>query len=177
MQRSLAGIWSLAVTWMKSTVVQTGTLTSRVGRNHVYVCTVDIQYSWQELHQIYGHIRGICTVLATSIYERGASANLKIPLKRYLQVLCFFPQSMPQPLSCFRVTIPFPICPSLAQLPSWNHKHVKQLQHSLTPAQYDISTVWRQHSMTPAQYATSTVWRQHSMQSRSHCQCNTEVHF
>jgi hypothetical protein len=34
----------------------------RVGQNHVY--TVYIRYFWQGNHRIYGHIRGICTVLA-----------------------------------------------------------------------------------------------------------------
>jgi hypothetical protein len=34
----------------------------RVGQNHIY--TVYIRYFWQGNHQIYGHIRRICTVLA-----------------------------------------------------------------------------------------------------------------
>ena len=35
---------------------------NRVGQNHIH--TVYIRYFWQENHQIYGHIRGACTVLA-----------------------------------------------------------------------------------------------------------------
>jgi hypothetical protein len=34
----------------------------RVGQNHIY--TVYIRYFWQGIHQRYGHIRGIYTVLA-----------------------------------------------------------------------------------------------------------------
>ena len=37
----------------------------RVGQNHMY--TVYIRYFWQENHQMYGHIRCICTVLANPI--------------------------------------------------------------------------------------------------------------
>ena len=34
----------------------------RVGQNHIY--TVYVRYLWQGNHQIYGHVRSICTVLA-----------------------------------------------------------------------------------------------------------------
>jgi len=39
---------------------------SRVGQNHTY--TVYIRFFWQGNHQIYGHIRCICTVLANPIH-------------------------------------------------------------------------------------------------------------
>jgi len=41
---------------------------NRVGQNHIY--TVYIRYFWQEIHQIYGHIRCIYTVLANPKYKK-----------------------------------------------------------------------------------------------------------
>jgi len=43
---------------------------SRVGQNHIY--TVYIRCFWQEIHQIYGHIRCIYTVLANPVYKMDA---------------------------------------------------------------------------------------------------------
>jgi len=31
----------------------------RVDQNHIYIYTVKIRYSWQEIHQIYGHIQAV----------------------------------------------------------------------------------------------------------------------
>ena len=45
----------------------------RVGQNHIY--TVYILYFWQKIHQIYGHIRCIYTVLANPIYTPLVLAN------------------------------------------------------------------------------------------------------
>ena len=43
------------------------------GKNHIY--TVYVRYFWQEIHQIYGHIRCIHTVLANPSYVFGAGKN------------------------------------------------------------------------------------------------------
>jgi len=40
---------------------------SRVGLSHIY--TVYIRYFWQKIHQIYGHVRRIYTVLANPTGE------------------------------------------------------------------------------------------------------------
>ena len=55
----------------------------RVGHNHT--CTVQL---WQEIHQIYGHIRRTYTVLATSMPSaEGARARMMM-IPYLLGVLC-----------------------------------------------------------------------------------------
>jgi len=61
----LADVWSRAVQANLNTA-KSWPYICIVGQNHIY--TVHIRYFWQENHQIYGHIRCVCTVLANPIH-------------------------------------------------------------------------------------------------------------